>query len=96
MVVVVFIDNIVITSKGSLEKHCPQVSKVCQFLMDKTMCLEIDKCIFDGKDVPCLGCVVSDSGLRMDPDEPKEIAVWPGHTTVKDIQQILGLWNWFR
>jgi hypothetical protein len=49
MVVMVYIDDILIATKGSLEKHHQQVSKVFQLLMDNHMCVEIDKCVFDAK-----------------------------------------------
>ena len=59
MVVVVYIDDILIATNGSLQKHHQQVSKVFQLLMDNNMCLEIDKCIFDAREVPFLGLMVS-------------------------------------
>jgi len=59
MVVVVYIDDILIATNGSHQKHHQQVSKVFQLLMDNNMCLEIDKCIFDAREVPFLGLMVS-------------------------------------
>jgi len=47
IVVVAYIDDILIATKGSLEKHHRQVSKVFQLLMDNNMCIKIDKCVFD-------------------------------------------------
>jgi hypothetical protein len=47
MVVVAYIDDILIATKGSLQKYHHQVSKVFQLLMDNHMCIEIDKCVFD-------------------------------------------------
>jgi len=96
MVVVVYIDDILLATKGSLDKHHRQVSKVFQLLMDNHMCIEIDKCIFDVKEVPFLGFIVSGTGLRMDPEKTKAIVDWPRPTTVKEVQQILGLWNFYR
>ena len=92
----VYIDDILIATKGSLEKHHHQVSKVFQLLMDNHMCVEIDKCIFDAKEVPFLGFIVSGTGLRMDPDQAKAIVDWTRPTTVKEVQQFLGLWNFYR
>jgi len=96
LVVVVYIDDILIATKGSLKKHHRQVSKVFQIHMDNHMCVEIDKCIFDAKEVPFLGFMVSGTGLRMDPDTAKAIVEWPRPTTVKEVQQLLGLWNFYR
>jgi len=93
MVIVAYIGDILIATKGSLEKHHKQVSKVFQLRMDNHMCIEIDKCIFDAKEVPFLGFIVSGSDLRMDPDKAKGIVNWPRPTTKKEVQQWLGLWN---
>jgi hypothetical protein len=96
MVVVAYIDDILIATKGSLKKHHRQVSKVFQLLMDNHMCVEIDKCIFDAKEVPFLGFLVSGSGLKMDLDKVKIIVDWPRPTNIKEVQQLLGLWNLYR
>lgn len=40
------------------------------------MCVETDKCIFDAKEVPFLGFIVSGSGLKMDPEKAKAIVDW--------------------
>jgi len=96
MVVVAYIDDILIATKGSLEKHRRQVSKVFQLLMDNNMCIEIDKCVFDESETVFLGFMVSGSGLRMDPEKARAIVDWPRPTSRKEVQQLLGLWNFYR
>jgi hypothetical protein len=49
MVVVAYIDDVLIATKGSLEKHHKPVSIVFQLPMDHHMCGKNDKCIFDAK-----------------------------------------------
>jgi len=95
MVVVAYIDDNLIATKGSLDKHHRQVSKVFQLLMDNHMCVEIDKCIFDAKEVPFLGFMVSGSDLKMDPKKAKAIVDWPRPTNPKEVKQTLGLWNFY-
>jgi len=96
MVVVAHIDNILIATKGSLEKHHHKVSKVFQSLMDNHMCVEIDKCISDAKEVPFLGFLIGGTGLKLDPEKAKAIVNWPRPTNVKEVQQLLALWNFYR
>jgi len=96
MVVVAYIDGILIATKGSLDKHHKQVSKVFQLLMDNHKSVEIDKCIFDASEPTFLGFIVSGSGLRMDPEKAKAIVNWPRPTCRKEVQQLLGLWNFYR
>jgi len=96
MVVVAYIDNILIATKGSLDKHHKQVSKVFQLLMDNDMCIDIDKCVFHGSQTTFLGIIVSGSGLQMDPEKARAIVDWPRPTSRKEVQQLLGLWNFYR
>jgi len=96
MVVVAYIDDILIATKGSIDKHHIQVGKVFQLLMDNNMCVEIDKCVFDAEEVPFLGFIVSGKALKMDSAKAKAIVNWPRPTNKKEVQQILGLWNFYR
>jgi hypothetical protein len=96
MVVVAYVDDILIATKGSKEKHEKMVSKVFQLLMDNNMCIEIDKCTFSQTESTFLGLKVSGKGLRMDPDKAKAIVDWPEPTNRKAVQQLLGLWNFYR
>jgi hypothetical protein len=59
MVVVAYIDDIIIATKGSLEKHRRQFSKVFDLLLENQMCIEIDKCVFEHTAVSFLGFIVS-------------------------------------
>jgi hypothetical protein len=85
MVVVGYIDDILIATKGSLEKHDRQVSKVFQLLIDNHMCIKIDKCIFDVFNTSFLGFAVSGTGLRMDPDKVQAIVDWPRPMSRKEV-----------
>jgi len=60
------------------------------------VCVEIDKCVFDITETTFLAFVSSGSGLRTDPDKAKEIVDWPRPTRRKEVQQLLGLWNFYR
>jgi len=95
MVVVAYIDDILIATKGCLENHHCQVSKAFQLLMDNHTFVEIDKCIFNVREVPFLGFIVSGSGLQMDPENAGAIVNWPCPTNVKEVHQLLGLWNFY-
>jgi hypothetical protein len=96
MAVVAYIVDILIATKGSLDKHHRQVSKVFQLLMDNHMCMEIDKCVFDVSETAFVGFMISGSGLRMDPDKAEAITDWPRPTTRKGVQLLLGLCNFYR
>jgi len=93
MVVVAYIDDILIATKGSLENHHRQVSKVFQLLIENNMCIDIDNCVFDATETTLLCIVVSGEGLRMDLDKARAIVDWPRPTSQKEVQQLLRLWN---
>jgi hypothetical protein len=60
------------------------------------MCIKIEKCVFDFTETSFLEFVVSGSGLRMDSEKAKAIVEWPRPTSRKAVQQLLGLWNFYR
>jgi len=95
MVVVAYIDDILIPTKGSLDKHLKQVSKVFQLLKDNNMCIEIDECVFGVTKTTFLGIVISGKGLRMDLEKAKAFVDWPRPKSRKEVQQLLGLWNFY-
>jgi len=47
MVVVAYLDDLLLATKESLDKHQKQVSNVLQLVIDNKMYIEIDKCVFD-------------------------------------------------
>ena len=96
MVVVAYIDDILIATKGSLDKHHKQVSRVFQLLMDNEMCIEKDKCVFDTSETAFLRFIVSGSRLQMDPEKARAIVDWPRPTSRMEVQQLFGLWNFYR
>jgi hypothetical protein len=93
IVIAAYINDVLIPTKGSFDKHRRQVSKVFPLLMDNSMCIEIDKCMFDVSETTLLGFMVSGTSLRMDPDKAKAIIDWPRPTSRQEVQQCLGLWN---
>jgi len=50
------------------------------------MCVEIDECIFDTREVSFVGFILSGSGIRMDPEKSKSIVDWPKPTNKKEVQ----------
>jgi hypothetical protein len=73
MVVVAYINNILIATKGSLEKHHRQVTKVFQLLMDNHMCIEIGKCVVSVSQTSFLEFIISGLRLCMDSEQAKAI-----------------------
>jgi hypothetical protein len=66
VVVVAYIDDILIATKGSLDKNRRHVSKDFQLLMDNNMFLEIDRCVFNVYETTFLCFIVRGKALHMD------------------------------
>jgi hypothetical protein len=64
--------------------------------MYNNMCIEINKCVFDVSETAFLGFIVSCTGLSMNPAKAKAIVDWPRPTSRKEVQQLLGLWNFYQ
>ena len=58
--------------------------------------LQPAKCNFFKKSVSYLGHVVSEKGVAMDPAKVDKIKSWPTPTTPREVQQFLGLANYYR
>lgn len=90
LVVVAYINYIVLATKCSLENHRRQGLNVFQLLLDKTISIEIFKCIFHAAQVPWWGFIVRGCGLWMDADTAKAIANWTSASNQKELQQLHG------
>ena len=95
-IVVVYIDNIMIFTKGSLAEHQAKVKEVLQRLHDNNLFTHPEKCSFDKTEVEYLGMFVNQDGIRMDDSKVKAITEWPAPTTVHTIRSFLGLANFYR
>jgi len=88
IIVVAHIEDILIATRRSLETHHQQVGKVFDSLLENNMWVNLEKCAFDQKSVPFLGCIVDGSSIQMDPHKAKEIVDWPRPTNQKVVQQL--------
>ena len=95
-VVVVYIDDIMIFTKGSLAEHQAKVKEVLQRLCDNNLFARPEKCSFDKMEVEYLGMFVNQDGIRMDDIKVKAIMDWPTPTMVHSVRSFLGLANFYR
>ena len=68
-----FLDDILIVSKGSLEKHKSYVMNCLQRLDDENLRISLPKCHFGKLEIDCLGYHISQSGIL--PLESKTAAI---------------------
>jgi len=92
---VVYIDDIIIPGK-TFGEHLSNLQQVFERLDKAGLKLQPHKCHFLQPRVPFLGHVVSAEGISPDPDKTQKVREWPIPTSVKEIQQFLGLASYYR
>ena len=94
-VVVVYIDDIVIFTKGNLAQHQAKVKEVFQWLHNNNLFARPEKCSFDKTEVEYLGMFINHDSIKMDNIKVKAIMEWPTPTTVHGIHSFLSLANFY-
>ncbi len=62
-----------------------------QRLHDHNLKLKASKCEFFKREVSYLGHIVSESGIKTDPEKIKAVAAWPKPTSIREVRRFLGL-----
>ena len=93
--VTIYIDDLLIYS-ATLEEHQIHVRKVLERLREIGIEADIKKCEFHQRSTKFLGFIVSDEGIKVDPEKIEAITDWKEPTTVKGVQSFLGFCNFYR
>ena len=75
--IVIYMDDILIATSGSLDDHCQKVTHVLKKLQDNDLYLKLGKCQFHKDKVEYLGVIVEKEQVKMDPIKVKGITDWP-------------------
>ena len=65
-------------------------------LRQQKLYCRLHKCQFNQSEISYLGHLVSEEGIRPDPEGIEKVKSWPTPQCVKHVQQFLGLANYFR
>jgi len=93
--VVVFIDDILIYSKG-VDEQADHLRMVLQTLREQQLYGKLKKCEFWLEEVVFLGHVVIKEGIKVDPHKVKAIMEWWRPTNINKIRSFLGLAGYYR
>jgi len=94
--VIAYLDDILIFTKGSREQHTRDVQEVFKRLSKTTFKTAPEKCEFYKKEVKFLGFIMSQNGIKIDPEKTKSIEEWPTPKNLTEVQSFLGLANYNR
>ena len=91
----VYLDDIVIYS-FDLNTHIEKLQKVFDRLRYFNLKLQPDKCEFLRREVNYLGHIITDEGVKPNPEKVKAVRDFPIPRTQKDIKSFLGLISYYR
>lgn len=88
--VAVYIDDLLIFSRNHTE-HQEHLRTALRLLRENGLICKPDKCVFGVSSVEFLGHVVSGNGVRPNPAKVEAITRFPRPSSVKEVQEFLGL-----
>ncbi|CAF2775804.1 unnamed protein product [Rotaria sp. Silwood2] len=91
----VYIDDVVIFSP-TFEQHILDLEKVFQALRSANLTLKASKCQFCRREMRYLGHIITQNGIKPDPDLIKSVTNFPQPKKIKDVQSFLGLTGYYR
>jgi hypothetical protein len=91
----VYLDDIIIIGKD-LKTHLQNLAKVLKRLAEFNLKIQLDKCEFMRRETEFLGHVITQEGIKPDPEKITKILYWKLPKTQKEIKQFLGLSGYYR
>ena len=95
MVAYTFLDDILIYSKH-IDKHEEDVRKVLDKLKQVNLHVKLSKCSFYKTEINYLGFTITGDGMKCNADKINEVKDIPKPKNAKQLQQVLGSFNFFR
>ena len=91
----VYLDDIIVMGR-TFEEHLSNLENVFSRILDAGLKIKVEKCSFLQERVKYLGHIVSKNGIEADPDKISKVQLWPTPQCGKEVQQFLGLANYYR
>lgn len=95
VICLVYMDDIIVYST-SLQEHLNNLEKVFQRLRESNFKIQMDKSEFLKLETAFLGHIISNEGIKPNPDKITAIQKYPIPKTSKQIKQFLGLIGYYR
>ena len=91
----IYLDDLLLM-EGSFERHLQLVDDVLSALESQGIKLNAKKCVWFQAEVPFLGHIISERGLRRSPEYVRKVRSLERPHTVKQLRQFLGVINFQR
>lgn len=91
----VYLDDIIVHG-NNFQEHLYNLDLVFSRIQKARLKIKPTKCAFFKEKVKYLGHIVSKEGVAADPEKTVKVKTWPVPSSVKEVQQFLGLANYYR
>ena len=91
----VYLDDVIVPGK-TFSEHLNFLRDVFGRIREAGLKLQPTKCFLCQKKVSFLGHIVSEDGVATDPSKTDKVASWPTPICRREVQQFLGLANYYR
>ena len=91
----VYLDDIIVIGKD-LKTHIENLSKILKRLAECNLKIQLDKCEFMRRETEFLGHIITQDGIKPNPEKVQKILDWKLPDTQKQIKQFLGLAGYYR
>jgi len=95
-IVVVYLNNIVIYTKGSLEQHVKNVEEVLKLIEQVTLQIKIKKYVLFQEEIHFLEHKISHHGISTDPEKIQAMQNFLTLKNLRDVQSVLGLFQYYK
>ena len=91
----VYLDNVIVLGR-TFKEHLSNLKEVFDKFREARLKLKASKCALCQEKVEFLGHIVSADGVATDPKKTEKVANWPVPRSRREVQQFLGLANYYR
>ena len=90
-----YIDDVLVGSR-TFDEHLENLQQVFSRLRKAGLHLKVKKCLFLREEVPYLGHVVTEHGIKSDPGKINTVKQYPVPVDATQVRQFLGLTLYYR
>ena len=91
----IYLDDLIIFS-SSLEEHLERLDRVLNRLKECNLKLNPKKCMFLQTEVKYVGHIVSEKGIRADPEKIDKVKNWPTPTNAEEVRKFTSFAGYYR
>ena len=93
--VAVYLDDVIIYTKGSYEQHIDHLRQVFESLRQANLKIKLKKCFFCFPNLHFLGYVMGQDGIKPDLDKIEKVKNYPELTNLTELRSALGLFSYY-